>query len=330
MPPTTPAALDELDRRIVAALHVDGRATWRRIAAVLGQPERTVARRGNQLLEQGHVVIHGMADPRRLGRGEQYLLRATCEPKASWSVTAAIARRTETVFAHLLFGTADLVADIWCPPHRVTALFLQELAAIPGIARIDTLPVLRYVTTLHDWDFGALTQEEVAALREIPSASPWPAPGSPVNLPKQDRMLITALAEDGRRSYDELGRLCGLSEQTAKRRVEAMRRDGLVAIRAVTDPAAVGLPVGAIVWIQSRPDRVETIAAELAAAPYVRYAAVLIGDYQLVADIRLPDKQALQEVLAGAPWTRHARYLQTSLIIDSLKQSDILSGVLHS
>lgn len=38
--------LDSLDRRIVAALQVNGRAGWRRIAAVLDIAERTVAARG--------------------------------------------------------------------------------------------------------------------------------------------------------------------------------------------------------------------------------------------------------------------------------------------
>lgn len=49
--------LGELEQRIVMALQVDGRATWRKIAKVLDEPERTVARHGAALLEDGKVNI---------------------------------------------------------------------------------------------------------------------------------------------------------------------------------------------------------------------------------------------------------------------------------
>jgi hypothetical protein len=41
--------LDPRERRIVVALQLDGRSSWRRIAEVLDEPERTVARRGGEL-----------------------------------------------------------------------------------------------------------------------------------------------------------------------------------------------------------------------------------------------------------------------------------------
>ena len=49
--------LDELDRRIVGALQVDGRASWRRIAEVLDAPFSTVNRRGTALLASGAVRV---------------------------------------------------------------------------------------------------------------------------------------------------------------------------------------------------------------------------------------------------------------------------------
>lgn len=61
MAPVEP--LDELDKRVVGALQVDDRASWRRIADVIGAPERTVARRGARLLSTGSVVVNGFAPP---------------------------------------------------------------------------------------------------------------------------------------------------------------------------------------------------------------------------------------------------------------------------
>ncbi|WP_314192926.1 Lrp/AsnC family transcriptional regulator [uncultured Arthrobacter sp.] len=55
--------LDSLERQIVAALQLDPRCPWRKMAAVLGEPERTVARRGAQLLESGAVSIAAVRPP---------------------------------------------------------------------------------------------------------------------------------------------------------------------------------------------------------------------------------------------------------------------------
>ena len=49
--------LSDLHLRIIAALQVDGRAPWSRIADALGEPERTVARYGVELLERGVVTV---------------------------------------------------------------------------------------------------------------------------------------------------------------------------------------------------------------------------------------------------------------------------------
>ena len=61
--------LDALDRQIVAALVRNGRAPWRLIAEVLGQQERTVARRGNKLLESGAIGINAFINPARTNAG---------------------------------------------------------------------------------------------------------------------------------------------------------------------------------------------------------------------------------------------------------------------
>ena len=43
--------LGELDRKLVAALQVNGRASWKQVARAVDATESTVARRGQQLLQ---------------------------------------------------------------------------------------------------------------------------------------------------------------------------------------------------------------------------------------------------------------------------------------
>ena len=66
---TTIGNLGHLDRRIVAALQLNGRATWKQVAAAVGATESTVARRGQQLLDARGRRGHRGARPPALRPG---------------------------------------------------------------------------------------------------------------------------------------------------------------------------------------------------------------------------------------------------------------------
>lgn len=324
----SPASVDLLDRSIIAALMVDGRASWRAIAEVLGASERTVTRRGTRLLGSGAVAIHAMADPHRGGRGDPYLAFGTSSPGRSWKVGAALARRDEAVTAYALLGHTDFFCDIWCPEHRRATLFQQEISDITGVESMTVVPVLRYIRTLHDWNPGILDVDQVSALRTAPVGD-WPRFSEPVSVSRDEELILRELGRDGRMTFEELGRLCGVSEQTVARKVQSMRASQLLTIRAVFDPAIIGLPTAAFLWLQIRPDKLEQVAETLAEQPYIRYAAAAMGRYQIVADVRLGSKDELHDVLLRAPWVREVEAMDSSLILEVLKQSEVLAESLR-
>lgn len=307
---------------------VDGRASWRKIASVLGASERTVTRRGMGLLSSRTVEVHAMADPHRTGRGDPYLVTYSCSPSQAWTASAAVARRDETVTTYLLSGPAQGLADMWCPEGREPQLFLQELGAVPGVVQLSVSPVLRYLQTISTWNPGVLTDDEISQLRIGDSDQPWPQFTDPVQLDRTDRLLVQELREDGRRTFEELGRLCGVSEQTAARRVDSMRRSSLLTFRAVLKPRFIGLPVAALLRLRVPPRRIDEVAAELSRSHQVRYAAQVMGEYQVVADVRLPSKDALRSLLSGS-WLDAADAIDSSLILEVLKQSDMLVPALR-
>jgi len=319
-----PRVLDQLDQRIVAALMVDGRATWRAIAEVLDASERTVTRRGTRLLESGVVEIRAMADPHRTARGDPYLVSGSSSPGRAWHVAATLARRAESITTYSLLGQTDYFCDIWCPEQRRSTLFQHELPDIPGVESMSVLPVLRYIRTLHDWDPGILDADQVAALGGG-SKGEWPRFTDPVTLSRDERRLLTELTRDGRSTFEELARLCGVSEQTVARKVAALRQSQLLAIRAVFDPAILGLPVAALLWLRVKPARMDDLARTLAEQPYVRYAALITGQYQIVADIRLGSKDKLRETLSRSDWVGDVEAMDSSLILAVLKQSEVLA-----
>ncbi|MER6516812.1 AsnC family protein [Streptomyces sp. NPDC060334] len=76
---TRSVTLDELDRRLIHALQIDGRASFSRIASVLGAPERTVARRYHRLRSELVVRVVGLVDSRRIGMLD-WFVRMTARP----------------------------------------------------------------------------------------------------------------------------------------------------------------------------------------------------------------------------------------------------------
>jgi DNA-binding Lrp family transcriptional regulator len=319
-----------LDRRIIGALQVDGRASWRQIAAVLDLPERTVARHGSRLLEEGTVVVTGLASRSRVGAGEPLVLRARCRPGTARVAASAIAQRRDSIFSYVVSGPCDVVGELTCPEERLASVLVDELPSIPGIAELSTSPVLRYYRTVHDWMPGLLTEAEHGALaREVPDIAPSDA-GAPVRLGSVDRVVLRALAEDGRRTSEELARLAGVSDATARRRVDALRAAGLVYFRAVVEPASIGLPVEALLWIRVAPHRLEALGSALAGVPYVRYAAALAGEFPLVVDLTVATTAALHEVLTTAPWLGPVESVEISTTVESFKRSAVLAPRLRT
>ncbi|MER5947139.1 Lrp/AsnC family transcriptional regulator [Streptomyces sp. NPDC001904] len=310
--------LDVLDRRIVAALQIDGRASWRRIASALGEPERKVARRGLRLLESGAVAVRGL-----VVRGETVILRMNCRPGAVRETAVAAARRDDAIFSYVLAGATDCVAELQCQPDELARLSLDEVPALPGLVAQQVSPVLRYFRTVHEWSPGILGDDEAAALTGE-TARPVDGIGAPeVELAPDERAILRALAEDGRRTHDELAAVAGVSVATARRRVESLTRQGVVSIRAAVEPALLGLPVEALLWIRTRPDEVEEVGRLLVESPLVRYAAVVMGEHQILVDVTQPSKQALYAFLTESAWVRRAEAVQSHLVVEAWKRSGV-------
>ena|ERR1043165_8587450 len=96
-----------------------------------------------------------------------------------------------------------------------------------------------------------------------------------------DRQLLAALINDGRATYQELGRLVRLSSNTVADRIRRLRKDGVIrGYRAELDFAVLGRDMQIITDIRLQ-DTVDTAEFErgLDAVPQVIEASRLTGEY---------------------------------------------------
>ncbi|WP_425275947.1 Lrp/AsnC family transcriptional regulator [Streptomyces africanus] len=87
-------SLDALDRKLLHALQVDGRAPFSRIAEVLGVSDQTIARRFRKLRTTAGLRVVGMTDERLLGR-QAWIVRLRCTPDVAEQLAKALARRSD-------------------------------------------------------------------------------------------------------------------------------------------------------------------------------------------------------------------------------------------
>jgi Lrp/AsnC family leucine-responsive transcriptional regulator len=121
---------------------------------------------------------------------------------------------------------------------------------------------------------------------------------TPRPLDDTDRRLLHALEQDGRLTFEELGRAVGLSRPAVHERVKRLVAQGVVRrFSALLDWDAVGLGVSAFLWIRTASES----CAELAqTVPRLGSEDVRIeechrvaGEWSLLVKVRTPSLPAL-------------------------------------
>jgi Lrp/AsnC family leucine-responsive transcriptional regulator len=114
-----------------------------------------------------------------------------------------------------------------------------------------------------------------------------------------DRQILALLVEDGRRTYDDIGRHVSLSAPAVKRRVDRLRERGaLRGFTAVVDHAALGDRTEALIELFFAPGTLlEQVAETLRSHPEVVEAWSVTGDADAIARVRTHDNADLERLI---------------------------------
>ncbi|MFI9271324.1 Lrp/AsnC family transcriptional regulator [Kitasatospora sp. NPDC052896] len=278
--------LDLLDRRLVCALQVDGRAEPGRLAEVLGVSVRTVTRRLARLRETGvlKVVLMDRVADEAVGA---LLLRVRVLRGRVETIADALAARPDIPFVDIMLGGEEVSAVALTDRGGRDRLLHRQLPGTAAVVETTVHSVLHLFADAGQWRGGWLTEQEAAALAPAPPSTPPPLPD------ELDQRLLARLADDARLSAAALAAETGAPESTVRRRLHRLAAGGLLRTHATVDPRLLGMPVDANLWLEVPPGRLAEAGRVLAADPRVHGVVACSGPANLMAAVFCVDYEEL-------------------------------------
>ncbi|MEV6531905.1 Lrp/AsnC family transcriptional regulator [Streptomyces sp. NPDC051639] len=338
--------LDELDRGLIHALQVDGRAPFTLVAEILGSSTQTVVRRYRRLYAQAGLRVVALPSPRSSG-AHQWFVRLTAATRTAHDIAVALARRPDTSWVRLTSGGTEIVAIIHTTPSGpdAHALLLRDIPRTAGITAVSAHYLLHtYLGGPTAWRGRVATLDAAQQARLRAESTPGPSPGkdtgtnmgtgsgatepdprgSAYQLTDADRLLLTALRDDARLSYAELAATTGSTASTVARRLTTLRARDALFFDVDIEPSVLGVTVSALLWMQVAPAHLDAVATELAGHQELAVVAATTGPTNLVAHALCRDAEELHQYLTRKVALRAIARIETAPVLRTYKAAATL------
>ncbi len=137
-------AFDDLDRRIVAALVDDARATYAEVGSLVGLSAPAVKRRVDRLRASGAITgFSAQVDPAAVGWTTEAYVELFCRGRTSpGEIGAAVAKHPEVIDACTITGEADALLHIRAADVRHFERVVERIGAESFVVRTRSVIVL--------------------------------------------------------------------------------------------------------------------------------------------------------------------------------------------
>lgn len=290
--------LDELDRRLIGALHLAPRATWDDIGAILSADASTLKRRYDRLHEARMVRVIGQAD---------WGMHSTAMPVHVFlditgeTPLAVLDRLRDLPHLQLLAqisGDYPLYAVVHAPSDAATSEAIDRMFSVPGVRRVNALPAISTLRRGITWDPQFLTDAERAELLELTGARPEGTPTATATPPakplgESERTAVALLLQDGRASAASIARAAGLATSTAHRVVRRILDEQWVKPRLEIVSEWLGFQTPFILRLRVAPGDTPEVMRRIDRLPQTRLAAHVASDTSVLATGLVTDRSAL-------------------------------------
>ena len=142
--------LDEIDKKIIAALQVDGRMSFSELAPMVNLSDAATRQRVNRLIDRRVISIVAVTDALALGFGFQAMLGVgvTGDPT---EITSALEKIPEIRYLVITAGRYDILVEVVCVDAEHLLHLSTQIRSLPGVGTVETLTYLRLVKQNYAW-----------------------------------------------------------------------------------------------------------------------------------------------------------------------------------
>lgn len=146
------AELDDIDRRLIQLLQVDGRMSNAAMAREIGASEPTVRKRIERLRADDVIKVTAVLNPRAYGYQRDVLINVRTDPGLVFQVGEKLSRYEQAVYLAYTEGPYQILVDMLFRDDEELLEFLgNELGAIDGVTGTHVVSVLRVERVDFDW-----------------------------------------------------------------------------------------------------------------------------------------------------------------------------------
>lgn len=282
------ARIDDIDVRIISLAEEDGRRSNRDIARLLNLSEKQVGTRVRRLLEDDTMLIVAAVDV--FAAGFEFMLTIGVEVRGrpADEVAEELAAFPEVLTVVLMSGPWDIEVVVVAANHDALGAFVKErLSRVAGVGALA--PSLRFDVLKFQTGLGPILPGRHATLA-------FPAHSA---LDELDRGIVRELWRDARAVNQEIATRLKTSESTVRTRLARLRERHVLRITAINNLQVGEGVVFAFIGLGIDRAHAAAIAAELTAIEEVRFAATVLGRYDILAMAVVQDAARLSSLLHG-------------------------------
>ncbi|MEV4331036.1 AsnC family transcriptional regulator [Streptomyces sp. NPDC049597] len=277
--------LDELDLALVNALQMAPRAPWAQLARPLGVDAATLSRRWARLRDSGAAWVTCYAAPSQVTYGAMALIEVSCVPQARVALAEELARHPQAMSVELVAGSCDLLLTVATVTMSLMSGYVLALSRIEAVTATRTHLVQHLHREGSEWRMDSLSRDQQRDLTDTEEAAARTAAGA--TLTTEDRILLLALAEDGRRPVASIAAQLERPESTVRRMLNSLLHGGRAVLRCDAAHLHAGWRSTATLWMSVPPAQLTRAGDELCRMRDTRMAASVSSEANLLAVVWL-------------------------------------------
>ena len=142
--------LDDKDLQIIAALQINGRASFAELAQEIDLSQAAIRLRVNRLLESEVLDVVAITDPLQIGFTVQAMVGLTVDGNIE-AISDEIGSRDYAVYVVMTAGRFDLLVEVLCADNDHLLEVINDLRSLDGVSTVETNTYLKLTKQTYAW-----------------------------------------------------------------------------------------------------------------------------------------------------------------------------------